>query len=226
MLVYRRSRCPSFADLKTNNLIALVTPVLTTRWWDRWRSRRPQPHKMILRLSPYPMSIYNYNIYIYIYYIYIIYIYYIYYILYILYYIYILYILSYPIQWMRCCPIFWAQLNFKDTTLASADRTPCRGCRSLTQVKASGSVGGSKNGGTPKWMVSSLKSTKMDDLGVPAFYEPPSRIKFDQQKLQCGPKWIGNSKYSRHKMGCLVAIFVFAGASFRHSFPPPPSNSQ
>jgi hypothetical protein len=107
-------------------------------------------------------------------------------------------------------PHFWAQLNFKDTTLASADRTPCRGCRSPTQVKASGSVGGAINGDTPKWMVSSLKSTKMDDLGVPAFYEPPSRIKFDQQKLQCGPKWIGNSRYSRHKMGCLVAIFVFA----------------
>ena len=111
MLVYRRSRCPSFADLKTNNLIALVTPVLTTRWWDRWRSKRPQPHKMILRLSPYPMSIYNYNIYILYIYIYIYYIYIIYYTYYIIY----IYYISYHIlsnEW-DVAPFFEPNLTLK-----------------------------------------------------------------------------------------------------------------
>ena len=34
-------------------------------------------------------------------------------------------------------------------------------------------MGGSKNRGTPKWMVYNGKANKMDDLGIPLFLETP-----------------------------------------------------
>ncbi len=34
-------------------------------------------------------------------------------------------------------------------------------------------MGGSKNSGTPKWMVMMKNPIKMDDLGVPLFLETP-----------------------------------------------------
>jgi len=58
-------------------------------------------------------------------------------------------------------------------------------------------MSGSKNGGTPKWMVYTGKPYEMDDLGVPLFLETPlsnlsaRRAAFFGGALACGGRKVG-----------------------------------